>query len=670
MSLPKFSADPSIITREDAINKVIVSIAIEELGLGHILNAEGEKIQYVLGTLEGISGPGADVDDVIRLNESVTGLLGQTANNQQLLLEKLKAAISAHVLRGPTGPTGPTGPLGGPTGPTGATGVAGEIGPMGPTGVTGAVGEIGPTGPAGATGTDGETGPLGPAGPIGPTGTSGIAGPTGPTGIDGQTGPTGPTGADAKSEILGYLQAQVPAGDVLTDGQNIDFNTLLVQDPFGIVSQQADQFVLRDPGIYLVTWKVPVETTGAAAITKLDLVVMGTLCSESQTPLPSGINVDSAIVVAKHANTSITLQNATGDSIEITALANIVITQLSTELADIGEFFKFTIDTRMTDTLDTDPTHYSGTATTFAIPLSGQVGGAGGFPDYGWVIDWGDGTGVQVTYGTGTQDSPGIIHDYAVPGEYQITIKTPLVDTDGWMDAFGFSRYTNGANAQSNRNMFKSIDSPLPFLARSRELSNRFAYMFDGTRNMIGIPADLFSLTDTSGTYNLSDTFFRTFSQCAYNSTTATIPAGLFDSISIYGNVDDMFYGTFTNFAYNSTIASIPANLFDFLDLTNAWYANGIFAYTFQNFAAMNTTPTTDINSIWGNANFAGQITAGNAGGSIGALTSTFQNVLSITGTAQTFIDNKLGGMVPNAAAGTFYGTSVTDLSSLAANWR
>jgi len=169
--------DYTKITREDAINQILLSIAMEEYGLSHIINAEGEKIQYVLGTLEGIPGPGASVEDVINVNESVTDLLAQATETQRALVEKLKAAVSSSVLRGPTGPTGPIGP----------------IGPIGPTGVTG---------PSGATGSAGADGATGPPGQQGPTGTTGPAGVDGATGITGPTGTTGVTGPKGDSSFI------------------------------------------------------------------------------------------------------------------------------------------------------------------------------------------------------------------------------------------------------------------------------------------------------------------------------------------------------------------------------------------------------------------------------------------------------------------------------------
>ena len=109
MSLPSFPNVNPPIQREDAVNQILSSIAMEELGLSHILNAEGEKMQYILGTLPGLSGPAATVKDVLSANESVRGLLETAVQNQIFLKGKMQGALDASPMQGPTGPTGPTG---------------------------------------------------------------------------------------------------------------------------------------------------------------------------------------------------------------------------------------------------------------------------------------------------------------------------------------------------------------------------------------------------------------------------------------------------------------------------------------------------------------------------------------------------------------------------------
>ncbi|WP_242071583.1 hypothetical protein [Bacillus thuringiensis] len=46
-NLPDITPDISV-TRQEAINLLLSSIAMEEIGLSHILNAEGEKLQHFL----------------------------------------------------------------------------------------------------------------------------------------------------------------------------------------------------------------------------------------------------------------------------------------------------------------------------------------------------------------------------------------------------------------------------------------------------------------------------------------------------------------------------------------------------------------------------------------------------------------------------------------------
>jgi hypothetical protein len=125
------------------VNQILSSIAMEELGLSHILNAEGEKLQYILGTLPGLSGPSATVSDVLNATESVRSMLETTVQNQLFLKAKMQGALTASPMQGPTGATGPTGPTGPAGGPMGATGPAGATGATGPAGAAGATGPAG-----------------------------------------------------------------------------------------------------------------------------------------------------------------------------------------------------------------------------------------------------------------------------------------------------------------------------------------------------------------------------------------------------------------------------------------------------------------------------------------------------------------------------------------------
>ncbi|MCL2397714.1 MAG: hypothetical protein FWC93_06565 [Defluviitaleaceae bacterium] len=109
MSMPNFPYDPSAMTREDAINQILSSIAMEELALSHILNAEGEKIQYVLGTLSDIPGPGATVEEVLKVNDSVQKMLHTAVQKQMVLSNKMSHALNAAIMKGPPGPPGPKG---------------------------------------------------------------------------------------------------------------------------------------------------------------------------------------------------------------------------------------------------------------------------------------------------------------------------------------------------------------------------------------------------------------------------------------------------------------------------------------------------------------------------------------------------------------------------------
>lgn len=106
MSLPNIPNITPIVTvtRDQAINLLLSSIALEELGLAHILNAEGEKIQFVLGTLPGVTTPFIPtVSDLLLVNTSVQATM-QNAIQKEMLLQFKLESILQQMIMGPPGP--------------------------------------------------------------------------------------------------------------------------------------------------------------------------------------------------------------------------------------------------------------------------------------------------------------------------------------------------------------------------------------------------------------------------------------------------------------------------------------------------------------------------------------------------------------------------------------
>lgn len=96
MSFPNIpNITPSIsINRTDVINLLLASIALEELGLAHIVNAEAEKIQYALGTLTGTPIAGLTLNDLIALDNSVQTTLKDVIKKEMLLEFKLDEVMN------------------------------------------------------------------------------------------------------------------------------------------------------------------------------------------------------------------------------------------------------------------------------------------------------------------------------------------------------------------------------------------------------------------------------------------------------------------------------------------------------------------------------------------------------------------------------------------------
>ena len=109
MSMPTFPNISPEITREKALNMILASIAMEELALSHIINAEGEKIQFILKELEQDPKCKDSLNDVLAVNKSVESLFDVLTQSQAFLKNKMDRVLDAMEFGiGPTGPTGAT----------------------------------------------------------------------------------------------------------------------------------------------------------------------------------------------------------------------------------------------------------------------------------------------------------------------------------------------------------------------------------------------------------------------------------------------------------------------------------------------------------------------------------------------------------------------------------
>lgn len=95
MSMPSFPPCGADMTKDEALTMIIASIAMEELAFSHIVNAEGEKLQYVLGTLPDSPKVCASPQEILAVNKSVKELLDTVMQNQMLLKGKLEKALDA-----------------------------------------------------------------------------------------------------------------------------------------------------------------------------------------------------------------------------------------------------------------------------------------------------------------------------------------------------------------------------------------------------------------------------------------------------------------------------------------------------------------------------------------------------------------------------------------------
>ncbi|MFB5269089.1 hypothetical protein ACE41H_20195 [Paenibacillus enshidis] len=96
MSYPTIpNITPTItVDHSGAVNLLLVSMAMEEISLSHIINAEAENIQHVVGTLHG-TGTAASIDDILKVSKGVRQTLTEVVRKELLLQMKLETVLSS-----------------------------------------------------------------------------------------------------------------------------------------------------------------------------------------------------------------------------------------------------------------------------------------------------------------------------------------------------------------------------------------------------------------------------------------------------------------------------------------------------------------------------------------------------------------------------------------------
>ena len=98
MSMPNIQdIKPEIgVSKEQSVDLILASVALEELGLAHMINAEAEMIQFVIGTLEDDSGhtdSSPTLEELLQINRSAEKMMKQVIENEIILDFKLEDAM-------------------------------------------------------------------------------------------------------------------------------------------------------------------------------------------------------------------------------------------------------------------------------------------------------------------------------------------------------------------------------------------------------------------------------------------------------------------------------------------------------------------------------------------------------------------------------------------------
>ncbi len=98
MSMPNIpNMNPQInISTEEALNMLIASAAMEDMSLSNIINAEAEKMQYILESLQKRETSGFTLKDINEANKSLDKTLRNVISNQMILQFKLQDILDMY----------------------------------------------------------------------------------------------------------------------------------------------------------------------------------------------------------------------------------------------------------------------------------------------------------------------------------------------------------------------------------------------------------------------------------------------------------------------------------------------------------------------------------------------------------------------------------------------
>jgi len=110
MSLPQFPNKDVLPTLEQSLSAIVASIAMEEAALSRVLNAESEKIKYVIDCAKTKGCDNACLKDILAVNDSAADMIKTIVELQKILKDKL-AIASKHLPVKPIPPKPPCPPV-------------------------------------------------------------------------------------------------------------------------------------------------------------------------------------------------------------------------------------------------------------------------------------------------------------------------------------------------------------------------------------------------------------------------------------------------------------------------------------------------------------------------------------------------------------------------------